>query len=231
MNLLDQTVNPVLSAISGRRSVRAYTDRDVERSDVDLILTAAARAASGMNTQPWRVHVLIGHAKNNLADLILSERRSGMPEPEPEYRYYPACWPERELDRCRQVGWSLYGLLGIEKGDWAASRAWHDQNYKFFGAPIGMIFTLDRSLAFGSFIDLGMFLEALMVAAQSLGLATCSQAAFANYHAIIRNFLNLPDIEMVICGLALGYEDQLAVQNALRTSRDTVDHFATYHYV
>ena len=229
MEPLNLRAGHVLSAIQERRSVRAYTERVVERSELDKILTAAARAASGMNTQPWRVHIVMLKAKAKLTEAIMQERSDGAPEPEPEYQYYPEQWPQSHLERCRAVGWALYGLLGIEKGDRVASRAWHDRNYDFFGAPIGMILTLDRALALGSLIDLGMFLEALMVAAEGLGLATCPQAAFASYHAAIRTVLALPSSEMIMCGLALGYEDRSAAPNALRTSREPLDRFVVFH--
>jgi nitroreductase len=133
------------------------------------------------------------------------------------------------LSRRRQIGWDLYHLLGIEKGDRAAARRWHDQNFTFFGAPVGMVLTIDRRLGLGALIDLGMFIEAVAIAARAFGLETCPQAAFGAYHRIIRDTLALPPEEMVICGLALGFEDRDAVPNRLRTSRVPVEGFVSFH--
>jgi nitroreductase len=221
--------SPVLAAIGGRRSIRAFLDRPVSPGLVEEILAAAARAPSGNNSQPWRVHVLTGPAKARLSEAILAKRAKGLPEPAFEYPYYPATWPEPYLSRRREVGWDLYHLLGIEKGDRAAAHRWHDQNFTFFGAPVGMILTTDRRLGLGALIDLGMFLEAVAIAARAFGLETCAQAAFGAYHDTIRDTLDLPSEAMVICGLALGFEDQDAVPNRLRTSRVPVESFASFH--
>jgi nitroreductase len=149
----------VLAAISERRSVRAFREQPVPEEIVRTILGVAARAPSGNNTQPWRVHVLVGAAKERLSAAILQERSSGEPEPAMEYAYYPAQFPEPHLGLRRELGWSLYRQLGIRKGDRAASRRWQDQNFNFFGASVGMIFTMDRRLGLGSLIDIGMFLK------------------------------------------------------------------------
>ena len=159
---------------------------------------------------------------------IAAERATGAEEPPPEYRYYPDAWPEPYLTRRRALGWRLYGLLGIAKGDRAAARAWQDRNFNFFGAPVGLIFTLDRRLAIASFIDLAMFMQSISIAARAFGLDTCPQAAFAHYHAIIRDELRLPENEMVICGMALGYEDPDAPANSLRADREPIDAFAVF---
>ncbi len=219
----------VIAALESRSAVRGYLDRPVPRSVVEAILTAAARAPSGNNSQPWLVHVLTGAAKDRLGDAILAARRDGAGDPAPEYDYYPQEWPEPYRSRRRTNGWELYGLLGIEKGDRAKSRAWHDENYRFFGAPVGLILTRDRRLGLGSLIDLGMFLEGVAVAARSLGLDTCPQAAFAHYHAIIRRLLHLAPEDMVICGMSLGVADPTAAANHLRTERDPVQNFAAFH--
>jgi nitroreductase len=133
------------------------------------------------------------------------------------------------LSRRRQIGWDLYHQLGIGKGDRAAARRWHDQNFTFFGAPVGMILTTDRRLGLGALIDLGMFLEAVAIAARAFGLETCAQAAFGAYHRTIRGKLALPPEEMVVCGLALGVEDRDAVPNRLRPSRVPPEIFASFY--
>jgi nitroreductase len=219
----------VLAAISERRSVRAFREQPVPEEIVRTILGVAARAPSGNNTQPWRVHVLVGAAKERLSAAILQERSSGEPEPAMEYAYYPAQFPEPHLGLRRELGWSLYRQLGIRKGDRAASRRWQDQNFNFFGASVGMIFTMDRRLGLGSLIDIGMFLEALNVTARSFGLEACTQAAFGAYHATIRRVLELASEQEVICGLSLGYEDKETMPNRLRTSRLLLEEFVAFH--
>ena len=225
----NQARQTVLATISGRRSVRAFLDRPVSRGKVEEILAIASRAPSGSNHQPWRVHVLSGPAKARLSAAILAERASGAPEPALEYRYYPNDWPQPYLGRRREVGWALYELLSIEKGDRSGARAWHDRNVTFFGAPVGMILTTDRRLGLGALIDVGMFLEALIIAARAFGLEACTQAAFGAYHAVARRELALTPEEMVICGLSLGFEDKDALPNRLRTTRVGVEGFTTFH--
>ena len=218
----------VFEAITSRRSVRGFNDAAVPRETIESILTAAARAPSATNTQPWRVHVLTGGAKDRLISAIMTERGTGAPEPSPEYPYYSAEMPEPYLSRRRAIGWKLYGLLGIGKGDRAGARAWHDQNFHFFGAPVGMIFTLDRRLGLGAYIDLGMFMQNIMTAARGLGLDTCPQAAFAGYHAIIRQQLALPAEDLVLCGMALGWADTAAVANQVVADREPLENFAVF---
>jgi nitroreductase len=222
------TDTAVLDAITSRRSVRGFTDALVPRETIETILEASARAPSATNTQPWRVHVLTGGAKERLTSAIMAERATGAAEPAPEYPYYSTEMPEPYLSRRRAIGWRLYGLLGIGKGDRAGARAWHDQNYRFFGASVGMIFTLDRRLGLGAYIDLGMFMQNIMTAARGLGLDTCPQAAFAGYHAIIRQQLALPAEDIVICGMALGWEDTNAVANQVVADREPLVNFAVF---
>jgi nitroreductase len=222
------TESAVLDAITSRRSVRGFTDAPVPRETVETILQTSARAPSATNTQPWRVHVLTGGAKDRLISAIMAERASGAPESMPEYPYYSTEMPEPYLSRRRAIGWKLYGLLGIGKGDRAGARAWHDQNFRFFGAPVGMIFTLDRRLGLGAYIDLGMFMQNIMTAARGLGLDTCPQAAFAGYHAIIREQLALPAEDLVLCGMALGLADNTAIANQVVADREPLENFAVF---
>lgn len=224
----DAVVNPVLSAIAGRRSVRGFLPTPVPRADIEILLAAASRAPSATNTQPWRVYVLTGAARDGLTAAIMAARASGAAEPSPEYAYYPAEMPEPYLSRRRAIGWKLYGLLGIAKGDRAGARAWHDRNFDFFGAPVGLMFTLDRRMGLGSYMDLGMFMQNIMVAARGLGLDTCPQAAFAGYHAIIRERLCLAPEDLVLCGMALGWADHDAVANQVVADREPVQSFAVF---
>ena len=218
----------VLDALESRFSVRGHLHRPVPCAAIETILTAAARAPSGNNSQPWRVHVLTGAAREGLGKAILAARKVA-DDPSPEYDYHPEAWPEPYRSRRRANGWELHGLLGIAKGGRARSRAWHGENFRFFGAPVGLILTRDRRLGLGALIDLGMFLDGIAVAARGLGLDTCPQAAFAHYHAVIRRELGLAPEEMVICGMSLGYADMAAAANHLRTEREPVSGFATFH--
>jgi len=219
------------AAITTRRSVRAYLPTPVPEQTVREILAVAARAPSGTNTQPWQVHVLTGAARQRLGDAILAAyddpaERATHAE---EYDYYPREWVSPYIDRRRQVGWDLYGLLQIGKADKERMHAQHGRNYVFFDAPVGFIFTIDRVMAQGSWLDYGMFLQSIMVAARGRGLDTCPQAAFTQFHRIIKRELGLGEHEMVVCGMALGHADPDAVENRLTTVRAAVDEFTRFH--
>ena len=217
----------VEAAVAGRRSVRAFLSAPVPRALVERILDVAARAPSGTNMQPWRVRVLAGAAKERLSAALMRAEAEGSPH-EAEYRYYPQEFFEPYLSRRRKVGWDLYGLLGIARGEMARMRAQHARNLVFFDAPVGLLFTIDRRLEIGSWLDYGIFLGNVMAAARGHGLHTCAQAAFAPFHAVIRAHLGLAAEEVVVCGMSLGYEDYSAPENALRTERVPAREFATF---
>ncbi len=214
-------------AILSRRSVRAFRDDPVPRESVEAILALAARAPSGTNMQPWRVYAVAGAAKIRLSQAILRARESEPENHVQEYRYYPE-WREPYLGRRRKLGWDLYDLLGIERGDKAAMHRQHGRNFEIFGAPVGLIFALDRDLKVGSWLDLGMFLQNVMLASRGQGLATCPQAAFAPYHQVIRGELGIPDDQVIVCGMALGHEDETAPEAKLRTERAEPRDFARF---
>lgn len=217
-------------AITSRRSVRAFLPTPVERETIEHILQVASRAPSGTNIQPWKVHVLTGSARRALSARI----RQAFDDPvertrhTEEYAYYPTEWRAPYIDRRRKVGWDLYGLLGIGKTDKARMHEQHGRNYDFFGAPVGLIFTIDRVLQQGSWLDYGMFLQSVMVAARGQGLDTCPQAAFTPFHRIIHEQLALDDGEMVVCGMSLGHADPTAVENTLVTERAPVADFTRF---
>ena len=215
-------------AITSRRSVRAFLPAPVPRALIEHILEVAARAPSGTNMQPWCVHLVAGEAKDRLSRAILDAHEAGGEEHTRPWKYYPDEIFEPYLSRRRAVGWGLYGLLGIGKGDRAQMKAQRAQNYLFFGAPVGMFFTLDARLEIGSWLDYGMFIQNIMTSARGHGLHTCPQAAFADYHKIIRAHLGIPEDHTVICGLSIGYEDKEAVANRLRTDRAPVSEFARF---
>lgn len=215
-------------AILSRRSVRAFLPTPVPEATIRDILEVAARAPSGTNMQPWKVYVTQGAVKQQLSDAILNSGVRAEKAQWEEYRYYPEQFFEPYLARRRAVGFALYSLLGIGRREVERMRAQHDRNFIFFDAPVGMIFTIDRRLEIGSWIDHGMFLQSIMIAARARGLDTCPQAAFAPYHKQIRPVLGIPDEEIVVCGMALGHEDTSKPENQLRTDRAPVDEFATF---
>lgn len=210
------------AAITSRRSIRAFLDKPVERDEILRILDVAARAPSGTNTQPWKVHVLTGAARDRLSKAILAAYADPAQADahREEYPYYPREWVSPYIDRRRKVGWDLYSLLGLTRDNKAGMAAQHARNFAFFDAPVGMIFTIDRILEQGSWLDYGMFLQNIMVAARARGLDTCPQAAFTQYHRIIAAELGLPANEMVVCGMALGWADPARVENSLQTERE-----------
>jgi nitroreductase len=218
----------IVEAITSRRSVRAYRDTPVPRETLHELLRIAAQAPSGSNIQPWRVHVLTGAALDRLRGAMRQSFLADDPH-EREYKYYTDPLVEPFRTRQRACGWGLYGLLGIARGDREKSRAYRATNYEFFGAPAGMVFTIDRQLELGSWLDYGMFLQSIMVAARGFGLHTCPEASIAEFPAIIRAQLVVPDAETIICGLALGYADHAAVINRFQPDREAVESFATFH--
>ena len=227
LNAVDETAT-VDEAITSRRSVRAFLPDPVDEATIRAMLEVAARAPSGTNMQPWKVYVTSGETKRKIADAILNSGIRAEKAVWDEYKYYPDQFFEPYLTRRRKVGFDLYGLLGIGRRDVERMREQHDRNFTFFDAPVGMIFTIDRRLNKGSWIDCGMFLENIMIAARGRGLHTCPQAAFAPYHRQIRPLLGIPDEEVVVCGMALGHEDETKPENGLRSERVPVEDFVTF---
>jgi nitroreductase len=218
------------AAITSRRSVRAFLDTPVPRDTIEDLLRVAARAPSGTNTQPWKVYVLTGASR---AELV-RKMQAAYDDPaerarhQAEYAYYPTDWVSPYVDRRRKVGWDLYGLLGIGKTDKQRMHAQHGRNYAFFGAPVGLMFTIDRVMCRGSWLDYGMFLQNVMVAARARGLDTCPQAAFTQFHRIITEHVEAPASEMLVCGMSLGYADPDAPENRLVTEREPVAGFTRF---
>ena len=174
--------------------------------------------------------MLTGSRLKQLSDAILSAYN----DPEiakthaEEYPYYPKEWVSPYLERRRKIGWDLYGLLGITREDKAKMHHQHGRNYAFFDAPVGLIFSIDRVLEQGSWLDYGMFLQNIMVAARGRGLDTCPQAAFNPFQRVIREQLQMPENETLVCGMALGYADPDAVENRLTTERESIDVWTTF---
>ena len=224
------TTQAVEEAIVTRRSVRAFLDKPVPKELIQRVLDLAARAPSGTNTQPWKVTVLTGAAKQALSDKILAayndpEQRARHTE---NYDYYPAQWVSPYIDRRRKIGWDMYGLLGLTKDNKAGMHAQHGLNYSFFGAPVGLMFTIDKIMGKGSWVDYGMFLQTLMLAARAQGLDTCPQAAFNQFHRIILPHIGAGPDEDLVCGMALGWADNTPAIARLRTEREPQSGFARF---
>ncbi|MFY9513869.1 MAG: nitroreductase [Rubrivivax sp.] len=230
MTITPETTAAVDAAITSRHSMRAFLPTPVPRETILEILDVAARAPSGTNTQPWQVTVLTGAAKERLSAAV----RAAYDDPaerathSEEYSYYPTEWASPFIERRRKVGWDLYGLLGIAKTDKARMHAQHRRNYDFFDAPVGLIFTIDRVMQQGSWLDYGMFLQNIMVAARARGLDTCPQAAFTQFHRVIAAQLELGPQQMVVCGMSLGHADPAAVENSLVTVREPASAFTRF---
>ena len=233
--MTDSNVAAVDHAITSRMSARAFTQQAVSRELITEILQVASRAPSGTNTQPWKVYVLQGATRDALVDKVCAAHEAIRTNPEvakqyqEQYDYYPEKWVSPFIDRRRENGWSLYGLLGIGKGDKDRMHEQHQRNFKFFDAPVGLMFTIDPIMGRGSLLDYGMFMQNIMVAARARGLHTCPQAAWNGFHSIILPHIGASEGEMMVCGMSLGYADESDKVNTLVTPRVPVNEFT--HWV
>ena len=222
-------------AITSRMSARAFTQQAVSRELITEILQVASRAPSGTNTQPWKVYVLQGATRDSLVDKVCAAHEAMCANPEvakqytEQYDYYPAQWVSPYIDRRRENGWSLYGLLGIGKGDKDRMHEQQQRNFKFFDAPVGLMFTIEPVMGRGSLFDYGMFVQNIMLAARARGLHTCPQAAWNGFHSIILPHIGAGEGEMMVCGMSLGYADESDKVNTLVTPRVPVQEFT--HWV
>jgi nitroreductase len=216
--------------IVSRRSIRAFLPNVVEPDEIKKILEVASRAPSGTNTQPWKVYVLTGAKLKQLSERILAVHNDievAKTHVE-EYNYYPVKWVSPYIDRRRKIGWDLYALLGLGRENKPGMHAQHGRNYCFFDAPVGLIFTIDRVMEQGSWLDYGMFLQNIMLAARARGLDTCPQAAFTQFHKIIAEVLQFSESEMLVCGMSLGYANPDKIENTLTTERENINNFAKF---
>jgi nitroreductase len=222
------------AAITSRMSVRAFTGQSVEKQVLTHLLEVSSRSPSGTNTQPWKVYVLQGASRDSLVEKVCAAHEAVRADPAlaaqyvEEYDYYPQKWVSPYIDRRRENGWGLYGLLGIGKGDKDQMHAQHQRNYRFFDAPVGLMFTMDRVMGRGSLVDYGMFLQSIMVAARGHGLSTCPQAAWNGFAKIILPHIGAGPDEMLVCGMALGYADESSTVNSFHTPRAAVQDFTTW---
>lgn len=218
----------VLDAMQGRMAVRRFLPRPVPEGIVREILRYASFAPSGANLQPWTVHVLAGDAKQSVGSALEHAFWHAQETHAEEYRYYPAEDLEPFATRKRAFGALFYEALDIARDDAAGRQRQSARNCRFFDAPVGMVFTIDRRLEQGSWLDYGMFLQNIMLAARANGLDTCPQVSIARYHRVLRAVLPIPDAEMVVCGMALGYRDPDARELAVRQPRIEVSRFASF---
>jgi nitroreductase len=217
----------VEEAITGRHSVRAFLPDPIPRAVIERVLLTAGRAPSGSNAQPWKVWVLEGEAKREISR-DLAERYDRGAVGEREFHYYPQVWREPYQARRRACGWGLYGVLGIGRADKEKMHAQHRRNFLFFDAPVGLIFSIDRDLQLGSWLDYGMFLQAIMIGARQFGLESCPQAAFLSFHEVLQRRLRIPETQMVVCGMSLGYPDPTARANTFTPERMRLGDYVTF---
>jgi nitroreductase len=226
-NLVDQ-------AIESRQSMREFLPTAVPRETISRLLELASRAPSGTNTQPWKVYVLQGASRDSLVAKVCATHDALRASPalaagfKEEYDYYPEKWVSPYIDRRRENGWGLYGLLGIGKTDKDKMHAQQQRNFRFFDAPVGLMFTLDRVMGRGSLVDYGMFMQTIMVAARGHGLHTCPQAAWNGFAKVILPHIGAGADEMLVCGMSLGYADESALVNTFRTPRVPASEFTSW---
>ncbi len=218
----------VEEAICSRKSVRAFTDKTVPQETVKRILALAQRAPSGTNTQPWHTYVCTGDVRQAIVEDVGKMFDQGDSKKYEDYDYYPESWNDTHRDRRRGVGWGLYGLLGIEKGDRARGMQQAKRNFSFFDAPVGLFFTTDAYLGRGSWFDVGLYMQTVMLAARGEGLHTCPQAAWIAFQEPIFRHLNIPDDQVLVSGLAMGYDDTSAIENTLVSDREDVGNVVHY---
>ena len=217
----------VCDAVTGRRSVRRFTAEPVAEATVRAILEVAARAASGVNMQPWLVHVVTGETRIRIGKAARQAVIAGTAEA--EYRYLPGAIEEPYRTRRRKIGFDLYALYGIDRDDMPARQDAYLRNYDFFGAPVGLFITMDRTMSQGAWLDCGMFMQNVMLAARSFGLETCPQQAWCDVGATVHRELGIPDSRILLSGMAMGHADPDAPENTLVSERAAIDEFATWH--
>lgn len=219
----------VLDAIRSRKSIRAFKPDTVAKATIDSILEISQRAPSGTNTQPWHVYVCTGAVKQAITDDVLELVQSGGGHSYEDFNYYPAKWKDIHRERRRGIGWTLYGLLGIQKGDREASARQAARNFRFFDAPVGLFITIDSYLGRGSWTDARMYAQTIMLVAKGFGLDTCPQAAWVPHQEPIFRHLGIPEDQDLVTGMSLGYADPTAKENTLISEREDLANVVHYH--
>ncbi|MDC1038845.1 nitroreductase [Candidatus Thioglobus sp.] len=218
----------VKTALLNRKSTRAFLNRDVSIDKINAIIEQSKTAPSGVNTQPWQVAVLSGESKQNLCNKFEKAFRSGQ-KGSMDYKYYPVEWKSEYKERRKECGLLLYSTLEIGREDKERQINQWAMNYQAFNAPVILLFFIDKTMEKGSFMDYGMFIQSIMLSAIEHGLATCPQAALGEYPDIVRSELPEHKDKLVLCGLALGYEDKEHIVNSYRTTRESLDSFVNYY--
>jgi nitroreductase len=219
----------VSDAISSRMSCRAFLDKPVPSDTLREILDSAKQAPSGGNLQPWHVHVLAGKRLREFVALIRSKLPAQPQGEGTEYDIYPPNLKEPYRSRRFRCGEDLYATIAIAREDRLRRLSQFARNYEFFGAPAAMFFVIDRIMGADQWADVGMFMQNIMLLARERGLHTCPQEAWAAWHRTVTEYLGLPPEHMLFCGLAIGYRDESAPINQLRTDRAPLEEFATFH--
>ena len=229
-----EQVRYVDDAICSRHSVRAFLDTPIETQVIKDILTVASRAPSGTNTQPWKVYGVTGTKRAELIDRVCSAQIELYQNPElaaqykETFAYYPETWISPFIDRRRENGWGLYGLLGIQKTEREKMAAQQLRNFQLFDAPVALCFTVNKIMGIGAKMDISMMIQNVMIAAKARGLDTCPQAAWNHFHAIVLDVLDAPENEDLVCTVALGYADPNHIVNTFITPREPVENFTVF---
>ena len=223
-----ESMMDVKNALLNRKSTRAFLDKEVSIDVINEIIEQSKTAPSGVNTQPWQVAVLTGESKNNLCNKLEEAFRAGL-KGSMDYNYYPLEWKNEYKERRKECGLLLYSTLEIEREDKERQINQWALNYQAFNAPVILLFFIDKSMEKGSFIDYGMFIQSIMLSSVEHGLATCPQAALGEYPDIVRQELPEYKDKLVLCGLAIGYEDKDHVTNSYRTPRESLSTFVNYY--
>lgn len=229
-----EQIRCVDDAITARHSVRAFLDTPVATETIKDILNVAARAPSGTNTQPWKVYVVTGQKRAEMIERVCAAQQALFQQPElaeqyqETFAYYPETWISPFIDRRRENGWGLYGLLGIQKGEKEKMAAQQLRNYQLFDAPVALYFTVNKAMGIGSKMDISMMIQNVMVAAKARGLDTCPQAAWNHFHPIVLDVLDAPEDEELVCTVALGYADPDHIVNTFITPREPVENFTVF---
>lgn len=215
-------------AIKARISTRAFLEKPVPEEALREILETARFSPSGGNLQPWKVHVLSGSARDRLVSAVTKAIAENPFANESELAVYPEKLWEPYRTRRYEVGEAMYELLGVPRDDKPARLQWLAKNFTFFGAPVGLFFSLDRRFDKGQWAHLGMFMQSIALVAHDHGLATCMQEAWQTRAKTVSDFLDLSEDEQLYCGMAVGYADPNAPVNSLRSKRDELDDFAVF---
>ncbi|RFO98831.1 oxidoreductase [Rhodoferax lacus] len=209
---------------SQRRSVRAYSAAPVPDVLLQQVLRTARQAPSGANLQPGSFIAVQGDARARLSAELIAAFKAGQQEVE-DYAYFPKPMPGVLRRRQVAAARALYGALGIAREDRGARDQQFERNFCFFEAPVALVVTIRSDFGSGGYMDLGMALYGLMLAAQSCGLSTCAIGALASYPGLVRRHLGLETDSTIVCGMALGYADPLAPVNQTVTERCELDDF------